>query len=194
MIPIKVPPLGESIVEATIARWLKQEGDAVAQGDTLVELETDKITVEVPALKAGVLARQAKKEGDVVQVDETLGEVDETASAAAAAAPSAAAAAPANAGGAQRVTASPAAAGAAAATAAQAEPAAPAAAAGAAKTSPSVRRIAAEEHVDVTQVPGTGRAVRAVCAFRRGRGASNRRATRQRSGASNRGPPPDIGS
>jgi 2-oxoglutarate dehydrogenase E2 component (dihydrolipoamide succinyltransferase) len=164
MIPIKVPPLGESIVEATIARWLKQEGDAVAQGDTLVELETDKITVEVPALKAGVLARQAKKEGDVVQVDETLGEVDETASAAAAAAPSAAAAAPANAGGAQRVTASPAAAGAAAATAAQAEPAAPAAAAGAAKTSPSVRRIAAEEHVDVTQVPGTGRGGRVTTA------------------------------
>ncbi|MGH7720925.1 MAG: biotin/lipoyl-containing protein, partial [Gemmatimonadaceae bacterium] len=44
MIPIKVPPLGESIVEATVARWLKKEGDSVAQGETLVELETDKIT------------------------------------------------------------------------------------------------------------------------------------------------------
>ncbi|MBU6367309.1 MAG: dihydrolipoamide succinyltransferase, partial [Gemmatimonadetes bacterium] len=46
---IKVPPLGESIVEATVSRWLRQEGDAVAVGDALVELETDKVTVEVPA-------------------------------------------------------------------------------------------------------------------------------------------------
>ena len=50
MTSIKVPPLGESIVEATISRWLKNEGDAIAAGDTIVELETDKITVEVPAL------------------------------------------------------------------------------------------------------------------------------------------------
>ena len=61
MISIKVPPLGESIVEATISRWLKKEGDAVAAGDTLVELETDKITVEVPALKAGVLVEAARR-------------------------------------------------------------------------------------------------------------------------------------
>ena len=52
MTAIKVPPLGESIVEATVSRWLKKEGEAVAAGDTLVELETDKITVEVPALSA----------------------------------------------------------------------------------------------------------------------------------------------
>ena len=80
MISIKVPPLGESIVEATVARWLKKEGDAVAAGDTLVELETDKVTVEVPALKAGVLARQVKHDGDVVAVDDVLGEIDESAS------------------------------------------------------------------------------------------------------------------
>src|SRR5438270_436142 len=79
MLSIKVPPLGESIVEATISRWHKNEGDAVAAGDTLVELDTDKITVEVPALKAGVLAKQSVKEGDVVKVDDVLGEVDETA-------------------------------------------------------------------------------------------------------------------
>ena len=78
MIPIKVPPLGESIVEATVAGWRKEEGDAVSQGETLVELETDKITVEVPAFKAGVLTRQLKKDGDVVTVDEILGELDET--------------------------------------------------------------------------------------------------------------------
>src|SRR5688572_32138321 len=79
MISIKVPPLGESIVEATISRWLKNEGDSVASGETLVELETDKITVEVPALKGGVLKRRLKNEGDVVKVDELLGELDESA-------------------------------------------------------------------------------------------------------------------
>src|SRR5512132_2469044 len=77
MTAIKVPPLGESIVEATVSRWLKQEGDAVAAGDTLVELETDKITVEVPALSAGVLSKRARNEGDVVKVDELLGELTE---------------------------------------------------------------------------------------------------------------------
>jgi len=90
MISIKVPPLGESIVEATIARWLKKEGDVVAQNESLVELETDKITVEVPAFKAGVLTKQAKKEGDVVQVGEEIGAIDESASAATATAPAAA--------------------------------------------------------------------------------------------------------
>src|SRR6266566_3514083 len=79
MLPIKVPPLGESIVEATVSRWLKKEGDVVAAGDTLVDLETDKITVEVPALKPGVLAKRAKNEGEVVHVDDVLGELDETA-------------------------------------------------------------------------------------------------------------------
>ena len=78
MISIKVPPLGESITEATISRWLKKEGDAVAIGDTLVELETDKITVEVPALNAGTLSRRLKAEGDVVQLAEILAELNET--------------------------------------------------------------------------------------------------------------------
>ena len=81
MIAIKVPPLGESIVEATVSRWLKQEGDAVAAGETLVELETDKITVEVPALKAGILVSRAQAEGAVVAVDAVLGQLDETGSA-----------------------------------------------------------------------------------------------------------------
>ncbi|MDH5234023.1 MAG: dihydrolipoamide succinyltransferase, partial [Gemmatimonadota bacterium] len=97
MIPIKVPPLGESITEATVSRWLKKEGDAVAIGDTLVELETDKITVEVPALNAGVLARRVKNEGDVVQLAELLAEIDETATGGATAAPAATGAPPATA-------------------------------------------------------------------------------------------------
>ncbi|HVZ48649.1 MAG TPA: biotin/lipoyl-containing protein, partial [Gemmatimonadaceae bacterium] len=73
MVSIHVPPLGESITEATVSRWMRQEGDAVAAGETLVELETDKITVEVPALKAGVLTRRARAEGDVVGVNDLLG-------------------------------------------------------------------------------------------------------------------------
>src|SRR5580765_1393465 len=97
MLPIKVPPLGESIVEATVSRWLKKEGDAVAAGDTLVDLETDKITVEVPALKPGVLTKRAKAEGEVVHVDDVLGELDETAVPATVGAPAAATSAPASA-------------------------------------------------------------------------------------------------
>src|SRR5512141_2550493 len=98
MISIKVPPLGESIVEATVSRWLKKKGDSVASGDTIVELETDKITVEVPAPRAGVLSSLAVAEGVVVKVDQLLAEMDETAvaaSPAAAAAPASAPSAPA---------------------------------------------------------------------------------------------------
>ena len=139
MISIKVPPLGESIVEATISRWLKKEGDVVAQNESLVELETDKITVEVPAFKAGVLTKQAKKEGDVVQVGEEIGAIDESAGAAASA-PAPAASAPA-------ATPAP--------VAASAPAAAPAAAA-APKTSPAVRRIAADEGIDPATVAASG--------------------------------------
>ena len=79
MTSIKVPPLGESIVEATVARWLKNEGDSVAPGDTLVELETDKITVEVPSVTGGQLKKRHVKEGDVVKLDQMLAEIDESA-------------------------------------------------------------------------------------------------------------------
>src|SRR5204862_7096180 len=89
MLPIKVPPLGESIVEATVSRWLKNEGEAVAAGDTLVELETDKITVEVPAPTGGVLSKRLAAEGDVVKVDQPLAELDGAGTAATAKAPAA---------------------------------------------------------------------------------------------------------
>ena len=81
MTDISVPPLGDSITEATIARWLKREGEPVAVGETIVELETDKINVEVPAQAAGVLTRRLKAEGDTVGVGETLGHITEGASA-----------------------------------------------------------------------------------------------------------------
>ena len=81
MTDISVPPLGDSITEATIARWLKREGESVAVGETIVELETDKINVEVPAQASGVLSRRLKAEGDTVGVGETLGHITEGASA-----------------------------------------------------------------------------------------------------------------
>ena len=74
---IVVPALGESVVEATIARWLKKEGDRVQPGESLVELETDKVNLEVGAEKAGVLARIDRKDGDDVKVGETLGVLTE---------------------------------------------------------------------------------------------------------------------
>src|ERR1043165_8628520 len=77
MTAIKVPPLGESIVEAVVSRWLKKEGDAVASGDTLVELETDKITVEVPAMAGGVLTKRLHAEGETVHVNDVLAEIEE---------------------------------------------------------------------------------------------------------------------
>ena len=73
MSEIRVPPLGESIVDATIASWLKHEGDPVKQGDSLVELETDKVNLEVSAEQDGVLQKVLKQVGDVVAVGEVLG-------------------------------------------------------------------------------------------------------------------------
>lgn len=144
MLSIKVPPLGESIVEATVSRWLKKKGDAVASGDTIVELDTDKITVEVPAPKAGVLTAQSVAEGDVVKVDQLLGEIDETATAAAAPAKAATPTAPAPA-----TPAAP----------AQPFPAQPVAvvAPADAKSSPAARRVAADAGVDIRGVAGSGR-------------------------------------
>ena len=71
-IQIKVPAMGESVTEATIARWLKKEGDSVQQDEPLVELETDKVTIEVPAPAAGVLSEIAAKNGDTVAVGALL--------------------------------------------------------------------------------------------------------------------------
>jgi 2-oxoglutarate dehydrogenase E2 component (dihydrolipoamide succinyltransferase) len=155
MIPIKVPQLGESIVEATIARWLKKEGEPVAAGETLVELETDKITVEVPALKGGVLAKRLRDEGDVVKVDDVLAELDDQATGVAAQPAQGAAAASAPQ---PTATPQPPAQAAPAAQGTARQPAAASSGAGAdAKASPAARRIAAEERIDLSAVAGTGR-------------------------------------
>src|SRR5215210_2239134 len=74
---IVVPEVGESIVDARIAKWLRSEGETVAAGDPLVELETDKIDLEVSAPHAGVLARIARHDGEDVKVGEVLGVIEE---------------------------------------------------------------------------------------------------------------------
>jgi len=145
MTEIRVPTLGESVTEATIGRWFKKAGDAVAVDEPLVELETDKVTIEVPAPSAGTLGEIVAKDGETVAVGALLGQINEAA-AGAAAKP---AAAPAKA---------------AAPAAAPPPPTAPAPAAAAPKAAsadtplaPSVRKISAESGIDAATVPGSGK-------------------------------------
>ena len=81
MADIRVPTLGESVTEATVGKWFKRPGDAVAVDEPLVELETDKVTLEVPAPAAGVLSDIAVKDGDTVAVGAVLGQIKEGAGA-----------------------------------------------------------------------------------------------------------------
>ncbi|MBT5571626.1 MAG: 2-oxoglutarate dehydrogenase, E2 component, dihydrolipoamide succinyltransferase, partial [Alphaproteobacteria bacterium] len=96
---IKVPDMGESVTEGTIARWYKAVGEAITADEPLVEIETDKVTVEVPAPSSGVLTEIRADEGADVEVGSVIGAIDESATATAAAsapaAPAAAATAPA---------------------------------------------------------------------------------------------------
>jgi 2-oxoglutarate dehydrogenase E2 component (dihydrolipoamide succinyltransferase) len=139
MAEIRVPTLGESVTEATIGKWFKKAGDAVAVDEPLVELETDKVTIEVPAPAAGVLSEIAAKDGETVGVGAVLGQIKEGAGAPAKAAPAAAAPA-----------AKPAAAPAAKPADAKPAPAD-------APLAPSVRKLSAESGVDAAVVPGTGK-------------------------------------
>jgi 2-oxoglutarate dehydrogenase E2 component (dihydrolipoamide succinyltransferase) len=142
MTEIRVPTLGESVTEATIGKWFKHPGDAVAVDEPLVELETDKVTIEVPAPAAGVLAQIAAKDGETVAVGALLGEIQDGVGAAAAkpAAKPAQASAPA-----------------AAAPAPAVPPSAPKPATAAMPAPPSVRKLAAESGIDVATVPGSGK-------------------------------------
>lgn len=82
MTDIRVPSLGESVTEATVGKWFKQPGDTVAVDEPLVELETDKVTLEVPAPASGVLSDVAAQEGATVAVGALLGQINETGAAA----------------------------------------------------------------------------------------------------------------
>ena len=135
MIEIKVPALGESVTEATIGQWFKKEGEAVKADEPVVELETDKVTVEVPAPAAGVLQMIAVKPGETVNVGAVLGAIADGVAAAAVAEPAKTGAAP--------VAAKPA--------------AAPTAKPAAQPLSPAVRKIAEERRIDVSGLTGTGK-------------------------------------
>jgi len=142
MAEIRVPALGESVTEATISKWFKKPGDVVAVDEPLVELETDKVTIEVPAPAAGVLTDVAVKDGDTVAVGALLGAIKEGAGAAPTKAPAQPAAAAAQ----------------AAPPPAPPKPAAAPKAPGAEMPlAPSVRKIAAETGMDAAAVPGTGK-------------------------------------
>jgi len=142
MTEIRVPTLGESVTEATIGRWFKKAGEAVAVDEPLVELETDKVTIEVPAPSAGVLGEISAKDGDTVAVGALLGLINDGA---AGAKPAGASAKP-------------------TATAAPPPPPSAATPAPAAKAppldaplAPSVRKLSAESGVDASTVPGSGK-------------------------------------
>ena len=138
---IKVPTLGESVTEATVAKWMKSVGDAVALDEPLVELETDKVTLEVNAPTAGTLTGINAEEGAEVEVGALLGTLE--AGAGATAAKPAAAAAP-------EPVAAP-----------EPAPTAPAAPA-AADLSPAVRKLVEENDLDASAIPGTGKDGRLV--------------------------------
>jgi len=133
---IVVPTLGESVAEATVAKWLKKVGDVIAVDDPLVELETDKVTLEVNALAAGTLTEIVADAGAAVKVGQVLGRIAEGAAKAPATAPAAKAA----------EAAKPAA------------PApAPAAVAAAATPGPAARKAIADTGVDASAIAGTGK-------------------------------------
>ncbi|MBV8824669.1 MAG: 2-oxoglutarate dehydrogenase complex dihydrolipoyllysine-residue succinyltransferase [Hyphomicrobiales bacterium] len=146
MADIRVPTLGESVTEATIGRWFKHAGDSVTVDEPLVELETDKVTIEVPAPAAGVLAEILVKDGETVAPGALLGQIKEGATAPAkpAAAPAAATAPPPAKPASPPPQAAPA-------------PAKPKAAPADAPLAPSVRKLAAESGVSASTVPGSGK-------------------------------------
>ena len=133
-IEVKVPQLPESVAEATLVSWHKKPGDAVARDENLIDVETDKVVLELPAPGDGVLVEIVKADGSTVTSNEVIAVIDTEAKGAAAAPAAAAAAQPASAAA-----------------------AAPAAAPAAATALPAARKVLAEAGVDAAGVAGTGR-------------------------------------
>src|SRR5262245_22366030 len=150
-IEIKVPALGESVTEATVGQWFKQPGDAVAVDEPLVELETDKVTVEVPAPSAGVLAAIKVPQGSTVAVGAVLGAIDSApvqgAGPAAATAPAASPGKPAPAAATSPARPAP----------AQPGPEPPTRGDGAMPAAPAARKIMTEAGLTAAEVVGSGR-------------------------------------
>ena len=135
IVDVKVPQLSESVAEATLLTWKKKPGEAVAVDEILIEVETDKVVLEVPAPSAGVLAELVRNDGDTVVADEVIARIN-TDAAAVVAAPAAAAPAPA---------------------AAPAAAAAPATASASATAMPSAAKLMAENNLSAGQVAGSGK-------------------------------------
>ena len=135
---IRVPTLGESVTEATIGKWFKKVGDAVAMDEPLVELETDKVTVEVPSPVAGKLTEIVANEGDNVEVGALLGSIEAGAAGNVASQPKPAQPAP-------------------SAPAPQPAASAPAAASGSMQPAPSAAKLMAENNLSAGQVDGSGK-------------------------------------
>lgn len=139
---IVVPALGESVMEATVSKWFKKEGEPVEAGETLVELETDKVNLEVGAEKAGVLAKIQKQSGEDVKIGDVLGVIEEgSAKAASSEKPAAVVttAPPEE----QKKQSAP-------------EPPAPTSARNRVKATPSARKLAQEKGIALDQVSATG--------------------------------------
>jgi 2-oxoglutarate dehydrogenase E2 component (dihydrolipoamide succinyltransferase) len=132
---VKVPQLSESVAEATLLQWKKKVGDAVGQDEILIEIETDKVVLEVPSPSAGVITEIVIADGGTVVAEQLIAKIDSTAAAAAPAPVAIPAQAPA---------ASPA-------------PAAPAAKSSSAAAAPSAAKILAENNMTASQVAGSGR-------------------------------------
>jgi 2-oxoglutarate dehydrogenase E2 component (dihydrolipoamide succinyltransferase) len=130
IVNVKVPQLSESVAEATMLTWKKKVGEAVAQDEILIEIETDKVVLEVPAPSAGVLAEIVVGDGGTVVSDQVIAKIDSAAKAAAAPA---------------------------AATPAHAKAAAPATASASAKAMPSAAKLMAENNLSAAQVGGSGK-------------------------------------
>jgi 2-oxoglutarate dehydrogenase E2 component (dihydrolipoamide succinyltransferase) len=143
---IKVPALGESVVDAMVGTWLKQEGESVSAGETLVELETDKVNVEIAAEESGVLKQILKAEGDTVEVGEVIASIEAGAAASAPAADSESVAAATAPSEEPVVQAAP----------AQTEEEQAVPVGGGRRATPAVRRLAAEHDVDLSRVPVQG--------------------------------------
>jgi 2-oxoglutarate dehydrogenase E2 component (dihydrolipoamide succinyltransferase) len=141
IVEVKVPQLSESVSEATMLQWKKKPGEAVAQDEILIEIETDKVVLEVPAPSAGVLAQVISNDGDIVVADQVIAKIDTEGTAGAAAVEAEVKPAP------------------VAAPAPAAAPAAQAASATGANTaaSPAAGKLMAEKGLGAGDVAGTGR-------------------------------------
>ncbi|HGG8340373.1 TPA: 2-oxoglutarate dehydrogenase complex dihydrolipoyllysine-residue succinyltransferase [Neisseria meningitidis] len=160
IIDVKVPMLSESVSEGTLLEWKKKVGEAVARDEILIDIETDKVVLEVPSPQAGVLVEIVAQDGETVVADQVLARIDTAATAAAEAPAAATAAAEAPAAATAAAEAPAAATAAAEAPAAAPAEAAPAAAPAAAQNNaamPAAAKLAAESGVDVNALQGSGR-------------------------------------